>query len=96
MLSCIAVYGQGKNFKKSRGYAPHPYFPTQYNTHNCIDKDMHGRKRRIVAQGFSEPVMAASEPYILDHVRSLCSALVEGVENDEWSEPRDMADWSMD
>jgi cytochrome P450 len=96
LTSGPAVYGQGRNFKKSSGYAPHPYFPTVSNTHNTIDKAVHGRKRRIVSQGFSESVLVASEPYILQHVDSLCKSLVEGTTGDpkRWSPPRDMALWS--
>lgn len=94
---CTAVYGQGKNFKKSNGYAPHPYFPTVSNTHNTIDKSVHGRKRRIVSQGFSEATIAASETYILEHVNKLCAGLTSDVSPDSksWSEARDMAMWSM-
>ncbi|KAK5206973.1 hypothetical protein LTR41_007508 [Exophiala xenobiotica] len=88
------VYGQGKNFQKSKGYAPHPYFPTVFNTHNCIDKKMHGRKRRIVSQGFSESAMASSEQYVLEHVRNLCDGLIADAKPGDWSEPRDMAMWS--
>lgn len=87
------MYGQGKNFQKSKGYAPHPYFPTVFNTHNCIDKKMHGRKRRIVSQGFSESAMAGSEQYVLEHVRNLCDALIADAKPGGWSEPRDMAMW---
>jgi cytochrome P450 len=91
-----AIYGQGKNFKKSSGYAPHPYFPTVSNTHNTIDKAVHGRKRRIVAQGFSEATIATSEKYILEHVNNLCDELIGDVSQDsnEWSQQRDMAMWS--
>ena len=52
-------------------------FPAVYNTHNCIDKEMHGRKRRIVRQGFAPSAILASEPMILGHVRSLCTALLD-------------------
>jgi cytochrome P450 len=91
-----AIYGQGKNFKKSNGYAPHPYFPAVSNTHNTVDTSVHGRKRRIVTQGFSEATIAASETYILEHVNNLCDGLVGGIIADSkgWSEPRDMAMWS--
>lgn len=60
-----AIYGQGKNFKKSRAYAPHPFFPAVFSTHNCIEPSQHGRKRRIVAQGFSEGSLNAYEPRII-------------------------------
>ena len=94
------IYGQGRNTQKSSGYAPHPYFPAVFNTHNCIDKDMHGRKRRIVSQGFSTATINSSEPMIINHVQSLCSALLKSIPepqsltDDGWSLPQDMAAWS--
>ena len=96
----IDIYGQGRNTQKSSGYAPHPYFPAVFNTHNCIDKEVHGRKRRIVSQGFSTATINSSEPMIINHVQSLCSALMksilehQGSSDNGWSPPQDMAAWS--
>lgn len=91
-----AIYGQGRNLQKSKGYAAHPYFPGITNTHNTIDKAVHGRKRRIVAQGFSESAIASSEQYILEHVRNLCNEMIkpDTIGADGWSQPRDMAMWT--
>ena len=57
---------------------------------------MHGRKRRIVSQGFSDHTISASEQYVLDHVRNLCDALLDPstIGIDGWSSPRNMAMWS--
>ncbi|KAL2051646.1 hypothetical protein ABVK25_008060 [Lepraria finkii] len=68
-LTTADIYRQGKNTQKSPCYAPYPYFPAVFNTHNCIDKEMHRRKRRIVSQGFSPAAMNASEPMILNHAK---------------------------
>lgn len=89
-----AIYGQGKNFKKSNAYAPHPFFPKVFNTHNCIDPSQHGRKRRIVAQGFSESGLKAYEPSVIDQVDILCTALYNDIGPDGWSQPKDMSEWS--
>ena len=91
------IYGQGRNTQKSSAYAPHPYFPAVFNTHNCIDKEMHGRKRRIVSQGFSAAAIQSSEPMVIDHVKNLCSALMKSIpesQNLSWSRPQDMSAWS--
>lgn len=64
----IDLYGQGRNTHQSSGYAPHPYFPAVFNTHNCIDKEIHGCKRRIVSQGFSTAAINSSEPMIINHI----------------------------
>lgn len=96
----VDIYGQGRNTQKSSGYAPHPYFPAVFNTHNCIDKEMHGRKRRIVSQGFSTATVNSSEPMIINHIQSLCSALMKSIpeppdsSDNGWSLPQDMAAWS--
>ena len=98
LLKTLAdIYGQGRNTQKSSGYAPHPYFPAVFNTHNCIDKEMHGRKRRIVSQGFSAAAIHSSEPMIINHVEKLCSALRSSIPEAQglsWSPPQDMAAWS--
>lgn len=93
----VDIYGQGRNTQKSSGYAPHPYFPAVFNTHNCINKEMHGRKRRIVSQGFSAAAIHSSEPMIINHVEKLCSALMDSIPEPKdlsWSLPQDMAAWS--
>lgn len=92
-----AIYGPGCNTRKASGYAPHPFYPHVYNTHNCIDKDVHSRKRRIVRQAFADPSISSSEQYVLDHVRDFCDGLLAQVTDEKksgWSEPVDMALWS--
>lgn len=89
-----AIYGQGRNFKKSSAYAPHPFFPAVFNTHNCIEPSQHGRKRRIVAQGFSENSLSAYEPRIIEQVDALCEGLASDIGSDGWNQPKDMAAWS--
>lgn len=94
------IYGKGRNTQKSSGYAPHPYFPAVFNTHNCIDKETHGRKRRIVSQGFSTAAITSSEPMIIQHVQNLCNALMlsmpepHDLSSYRWSSPQDMSAWS--
>ena len=46
-----------------------------YNTHNAIDKTMHGRKRRVLSQAFSEAALKGMEDVMLLHVRQLCAEL---------------------
>lgn len=97
----LDIYGHGRNIRKSQGYGPIPIYPGAYNTHTAIDKTIHGRKRRIVSQGFSDAALRASEPFIIDKVQKLCDALFppssSSTETDigGWTEPRNMAKWSM-
>lgn len=69
--------------------------------HNCIDKEAHGRKRRIICQSFAAAAMTSYEPVIINHVRKLCEAILATAEigwplinNDGWSPPQDIASWS--
>jgi cytochrome P450 len=51
-----------------------------YNTHNAIDKAMHGRKRRVLSQAFSDHALKSMEDVMLLHVRQLCEILTGGLE----------------
>ena len=96
----LDIYGHGKNVQKSQAYGPLPIYHGAFNTHTAIDKTIHGRKRRIVSQGFSDAVLRASEPFILDKVSKLCDGLLSTgcafneKPSNEWTKSRDMAKWS--
>jgi cytochrome P450 len=73
------------------------YVQTISNTHNTIDKEFHGRKRRILSQGFSKSALVASEQYIFHHVRELGNALIArdgSAKEISWSQLCDMAMWN--
>ncbi|KAJ5887438.1 hypothetical protein N7495_007479 [Penicillium taxi] len=71
------IYGHGKRFQKSDFYNAFPAIKGVYNTHNAIDKTMHGRKRRVLSQAFSEAALKGMEDVILLHVRQLCASMEE-------------------
>ncbi|BDD61576.1 hypothetical protein MPDQ_004599 [Monascus purpureus] len=90
------IYGHGKRIKKADFYNAFPAIKGVYNTHNVIDKFVHGQKRRVLSQAFSDNALKAMEDVMLLHVRQLCAALAgedsqqhqkEG--NTVWN----MADW---
>lgn len=56
---------------------------------------VHGRKRRIMSQGFSDASLKAYEPAIVERIDTLCRRLGEKVPGDEWSATFNMADWCM-
>ncbi len=100
MSSSTDIYGLGKNTQKSKNYATHPS-ASQVNIHNCIDKEAHGRKRRIIGQSFAAAAITSYEPVIINHIRNLCEALLATAEidwplinEDSWSLPQDIASWS--
>lgn len=83
-----------------------PPYPHAFDTHNVIDKSLHGRKRRVLSQGFSEKALAVMEDQVLDHIRIFCKGIgssntpVEhGLETKaeaapEMPEPKNMSFWS--
>ncbi|KAK1145828.1 hypothetical protein N8T08_003774 [Aspergillus melleus] len=74
------IYGHGKKLKKADFYNAFPAIKGVYNTHNAIDKTMHGRKRRVLSQAFSDHALKSMEDVMLLHVRQLCTALGAGSE----------------
>jgi cytochrome P450 len=86
------IYGHGKKIRKSDFYSAFPAIKGVWNTHNAIDKGIHGRKRRVLSQAFSDNALKGMESVMLLHVRQLCSIL--GGERKENGETKwNMADW---
>ncbi|KAL4756724.1 cytochrome P450 [Aspergillus foveolatus] len=69
------IYGHGNKFRKADFYNGFLAIPGVYNTHNAIDKVVHGRKRRVLSQAFSDTALKGMEDVMLLHVRQLCSIL---------------------
>lgn len=97
------IYGHGKRLKKANFYNAFPAIKGVYNTHNAIDKTLHGRKRRVLSQAFSDSALKSMEDVMLLHVRQLCAVLA-GERQDEsdvkigegaskGAVVRNMADW---
>lgn len=92
------IYGYGKNIRKADFYNGFTAIKGVYNTHNAIDKALHGRKRRVLSQGFSDAALKAMEDVMLLHVRQLCAQLAgygpdEKVTGDRKGVVRKMSDW---
>ena len=66
-------------------------------------KHEHGRRRRIIAQGFSDAAIRDAEPIMMGHIRMFCETLLtdpdtssEGAKSDaSWTKPKDLTDLSM-
>ncbi|KAA8643456.1 hypothetical protein EYZ11_001410 [Aspergillus tanneri] len=89
------IYGHGKRLKKADFYNAFPAIKGVYNTHNAIDKTMHGRKRRVLSQAFSDQALKSMEDVMLLHVRQLCAALGGDGQKSGEQKPvvRNMSDW---
>ncbi|EFX03415.1 benzoate 4-monooxygenase cytochrome p450 [Grosmannia clavigera kw1407] len=90
------IYGFRANVRKSEFYDAfvHP----APNTHNTREKDIHARKRRVLSQAFSDGAIKEMERYILANIRIFCDeigcdASHSFASSQEWSSPRNMADW---
>lgn len=100
ILKYPEIYGHAKFSQKSKVYAPRTS-ASEVNIHICIDKEAHGRKRRIISQSFAADAMTSYEPVIIKHVHNLCDAILATVEmgwplinEASWSAPQDIASWS--
>jgi cytochrome P450 len=88
------IYGHGKRLRKANFYNAFPAIKGVYNTHNAIDKAMHGRKRRVLSQAFSDHALKSMEDVMLLHVRQLCGILSGGLEGKgEKGSIFNMGDW---
>ena len=90
------IYGHGKRLQKADFYNAFPAIKGVYNTHNVIDKTVHGRKRRVLSQAFSDAALKGMEDVMLLHVRQLCAVLAGDGENTSANSKgtvRNMGDW---
>jgi cytochrome P450 len=91
------IYSHGKNFKKSKHYLAMVH--QAFNTLTAIDKKKHGKKRRVMSQGFSDAALKSHEDVVLKQVSQLCTQLritEDGhpVGEGQWAPPKNMAHWS--
>ncbi|CAI7628902.1 unnamed protein product [Penicillium discolor] len=91
------IYGHGKHLQKAKFYNAFPAIKGVYNTHNAIDKSMHGRKRRVLSQAFSDNALKGMEDVMLLHVRQLCAVLAgydgDFESHDQKGNVKNMGDW---
>ncbi|KAJ5484281.1 Cytochrome P450 [Penicillium expansum] len=91
------IYGHGKHLQKAKFYNAFPAIKGVYNTHNAIDKTMHGRKRRVLSQAFSDNALKGMEDVMLLHVRQLCAVLAgydgDFESHDQKGNVKNMGDW---
>ncbi|KAI1938779.1 hypothetical protein LOZ57_006325 [Ophidiomyces ophidiicola] len=94
------IYGHGKKVKKGDFYNSFPAIKGVYNTHNVIDKYVHGRKRRVLSQAFSENALKGMEDVMLVNIRQFCAimggdepSLDAGAKTEKGHVVRNMANW---
>ncbi len=79
--------------------AVNPY----YNTHTLNDTQIHAKRRRLLANAFSESALRGLEYFVIERVNAFCGIMgtpkdtsrdTTTSEKDSWSKPRDMSDWA--
>ncbi|KAL1964516.1 hypothetical protein VTN77DRAFT_6942 [Rasamsonia byssochlamydoides] len=90
------IYSHGKNFKKSKKYLAMVHRAP--NTLTAIDKKKHGKKRRVISQGFSDAALKSHEDVVLQQINQLCTQLRmtedgQPVAEGQWAPARNMARW---
>ncbi|KJZ71658.1 hypothetical protein HIM_08970 [Hirsutella minnesotensis 3608] len=91
------IYGHQANVQKGSWYSV--YYGI--SIFNAIDKNVHARKKRVMAQAFSDRAVRGMEPHILSAIRDWCAALGDNIGNARsevhdavWSTPKDLAHWA--
>lgn len=92
------IFGFKANTRKSQWYYTFSADPPNPSTHTPIDRAVHARKRRLVAQGLASRSMKELEPHILECVDIMIEKLVDYSPDGEfpsrWGKPKNMSDWS--
>ncbi|KAH6668121.1 isotrichodermin C-15 hydroxylase [Plectosphaerella plurivora] len=87
------IYGFRSNVRKAEFY--NAFVHPMANTHNTRDKEVHARKRRVMAQSFSDGAIREMEKYVLANIRTFTHQIGTGAEDEKkgWSAPKNMTDW---
>lgn len=85
------IYGAKANVQKSEWY-PAVFFGT--SVFNAVDKNVHARKKRVMANAFSDQAIRGMETHMTQVVRQWSAALGAEPKSDGWTSPRDMSQWS--
>ena len=95
LINTLDIYGPSRNVKKSKGYHALLPAPGAFSIHTAIDKNMHRRKRRVLAQGLSDDVLKMFEPALHAIIKKFCGKLAENQNesSEGWTEPKNMTHW---
>jgi hypothetical protein len=89
-----AIYGHGKPFRKSKGYATMIPIPDGWSAMTSIDKTLHHNLRRVFRSGVTTDFLAQYEPAILRNLNVYFSELTKVKDAQGWSTANDMRKWS--
>ncbi|KAL7271917.1 hypothetical protein RUND412_005300 [Rhizina undulata] len=74
------IYGVNKNVQKAEFYHAVAGYPQNYatSTFSTIDKEIHARKRRVLAHAFTDTALKSMEQYVLPTIERFCSIIAAG------------------
>ena len=72
------------------------------STHSLSDRPLHAKRRRLLANAFSDSAIRNLEHFVIDRVNAFCQVMgtpkdmsdIKTSQKDNWSKPRDMSEWS--
>ena len=87
------LYLEKKSTKKSKFYT---IFPGQANIFNITDRQLHGRKKKILAHAFSDQAMRGLQPYALDEISTFCERMMTSNPDGDkqWSVAMNIGRWT--
>ena len=87
------IYAAKSNVRRNDGYEIWQRNHGDINTFNTSDLKLHHKKRRTLNLAFNEKSVRAAELFIQRHV-DLWDKLLSDGDGKEWSQPKNMAEWS--
>ncbi|KAK6352846.1 hypothetical protein TWF696_004847 [Orbilia brochopaga] len=85
------IYSSTKPLQKSAGYRALLLTGGIPSLFSSIDKIFHGRRRRIIGQGFSEAAMKSYEPIVQERIDRFSDVLIRDADNEGWGRGYDMS-----
>ena len=90
------IYSHKANTIKSKTYLM--LAQQAANSLTMRDKALHGKRRRVVSQAFSDATMRTFEPRIIEKIERLSGVINKSLGDGEWSETNDMGrycEWNL-
>ncbi|KAJ6263737.1 Cytochrome P450 monooxygenase apf7 [Drechslerella dactyloides] len=85
------IYSSTKPLQKAAGYRALLLRGGIPSLFSSIDKTFHGRRRRIIGQGFSETAMKSYEPAVQERIDRFSDILIQNADNEGWGRGYDMS-----
>ncbi|KAF3908109.1 hypothetical protein ABW21_db0207494 [Orbilia brochopaga] len=85
------IYSSTKPLQKAAGYRALLLTGGIPSLFSSIDKTFHGRRRRIIGQGFSEAAMKSYEPIVQERIDRFSDVLIDNPDSEGWGRGYDMS-----